>query len=306
MVMNAKSPRSPAGPVKVAALSAAVLLAPAASQAAPAPYSLPWQMRPTVAVNVVRTDTSFAFYEPVDGGGGFTTASMLLASWKVTPRLAPFVRFGAVRNAPGTGPAASSVVNPALGATYALPLGESMRLALFLGLTLPVGMSGGNSPEPAVAAATRSGILARSAMDNAMFAVNDFTVFPGVGLSYSAGGFTAQVEATILQLTRVRGEQVQTDSAKTNFTSGLHLGYFLHTAVSLGGEVRYQRWLSTPSLITSPEQRDNLTVAVGPRFHLKVREGLVLRPGLSYSLALDAPMSKLRYSIVQLDVPIVF
>ncbi len=305
--MLSQSLRTTPGRVKAAVLAAVTLLAPAASRAAtPAPYSVPWQLRPTAALNVVRSDTTLALNQPVDGGQGVTVASMLLASYKVTPQLAPFVRLGAVRNSPATGPSGSSFVNPALGATYALPLNDSLRLALFLGFTLPVGMSGGNEPEASVVAATRSGVLARSAMDNAMFAVNDFTVFPGVGLSYTAGGFTAQLEATVLQLTRVRGEAVQTDRSKTNFTSGVHLGYFVLPVMSLGGEVRYQRWLSTPASVTSPELRDNLTVAVGPRFHVKLRDGLTLRPGLAYAFALDAPMSKLKYSIVQLDIPVAF
>jgi hypothetical protein len=299
--------RSTSGRVKAASLAAVSLLAPVASQAAsPAPYSLPWQLRPTAAINVVRSDTALALSQPVDGGQGVTVASMLLASYKVTPQFAPFVRLGVVRNNPAAGPSASSFVNPALGGTYALPLTDSLRLALFLGLTLPVGMSGGNEPDASVAAATRSGVMARSAMDNAMFAVNDFTVFPGVGLSYTSGGFTAQVEATVLQLTRVRGEAVQPDRSKTNFTSGLHLGYFVLPVMSLGGEVRYQRWLSTPASVTSPELRDNLTVAIGPRFHIKLEGGPTLRPGLAYAFALDAPMSKLKYSIVQLDIPVAF
>jgi hypothetical protein len=299
--------RSTSGRVKAASLAAVTLFAPVASQAAtPAPYSLPWQLRPTAAINVVRSDTALALSQPVEGGQGVTVASMLLASYKVTPKFAPFVRLGAVHNNPASGPSASSFVNPALGGTYALALNDSLRLALFLGLTLPVGMSGGNEPDAAVAAATRSGVMARSAMDNAMFAVNDFTVFPGVGLSYTASGFTAQVEATVLQLTRVRGEAVQPDRSRTNFTSGLHLGYFVLPVMSLGGEVRYQRWLSTPASVTSPELRDNLTVAVGPRFHIKLKDGPTLRPGLAYAFALDAPMSKLKYSIVQLDIPVAF
>lgn len=299
--------RSTSGRVKAASLAAVSLLAPVASQAAtPAPYSLPWQLRPTAAINVVRSDTALALSQPVDGGQGVTVASMLLASYKVTPQFAPFVRLGVVRNNPAAGPSASSFVNPALGGTYALPLTDSLRLALFLGLTLPVGMSGGNEPDASVAAATRSGVLARSAMDNAMFAVNDFTVFPGVGLSYVAGGFTAQVEATVLQLTRVRGEAMQQDKSRTNFTSGLHLGYFIIPAVSVGGELRYQRWLSTPSTVTSEELRDNLTAAVGPRFHIKLSDTVIMRPGLSYAFALDAPMKRSDYSIFQLDVPVLF
>lgn len=288
-------------------LLAAAALAPTSALAAPkAPYSLPWQLRPTAAVNVVRSDTALAFSSPEGVGDSTTTASMLLASYKVTPHFSPMVRVGFVHNAPGTGASGASLINPVLGGTYSIDLSESLRMGLFLGLTLPVGRGGGNTPEAATAAAARSGILARSAMDNAMFAVNDFTVFPGVGLSYTSGGFTAQVEATVLQLTRVRGEAVQADKSRTNFTSGLHLGYFPHPTVSVGGELRYQRWLSTPTTVTSEELRDNLTAAVGPRFHLKLSDSVVMRPGLSYAMGLDAPMSKLKYSIVQLDVPILF
>jgi hypothetical protein len=289
-----------------ASLTVVAVLAPASALAAPPPYSLPWQLRPTAAVNVVRSDTAIAFSSPESVGSSTTTASMLLASYKLTPNLAPLVRVGYVNNSPGTGPSGSSLVNPVLGATYAHSFSESLRLGVFLGVTIPVGMGGGNTPEAATAAAARSGILARSAMDNAMFAVNDFTVFPGVGLSYVSGGFTAQVEATLLQLTRVRGEAVQPDSSKTNFTTGLHLGYFPHPLFSVGGDLRYQRWLSTPRSVTSDELRDNLTAAVGPRLHIQLSEKLVMRPGLAYAFALDAPMNKLKYSIVQLDVPVSF
>jgi hypothetical protein len=282
-------------------------LGPLSAGAAPkAPYSLPWQLRPTAAVNVVRSDTSLALSSTDATGDSVTTAAMLLASYKITPHLAPLVRVGYVDHAPGTGSPGAALVNPVLGAIYSHDLSETLRLGFFLGVTVPVGMGGGDTPEPATLAAARAGVLARSAMDNAMFAVNDFTVFPGVGLSYVAGGFTAQVEATVLQLTRVRGEAVQPDKSRTNFTSGLHLGYFVHPAVSLGGELRYQRWLSTPSTVTSEELRDTLTVAAGPRFHLKLSDTVVVRPGLSYALALDAPMKTSNYSIFQLDVPVLF
>lgn len=288
-------------------LLAVAALAPSSALAAPkAPYSLPWQLRPTAAVSVVRSDTALAFSSPENVGGSTTTATLLLASYKVTPNFSPLVRVGFVNNAPGSGGSGASLVNPVLGGTYSIDLSDSLRMGLFLGVTLPVGMGGGNTPEAATAAAARSGILARSAMDNAMFAVNDFTVFPGVGLSYTSGGFTAQVEATVLQLTRVRGEAVQADTSKTNFTSGLHLGYFLHPAVSVGGELRYQRWLSTPAAVTSEELRDNVTAAIGPRFHIQLSKTMVMRPGLAYAVGLDAPMSKLKYSIVQLDVPVLF
>lgn len=273
----------------------------------PSPYSLPWQLRPTGAASAVRSDTAFAFYQsPTTGQGGFTAASMLLVSYKVMPNLAPLLRFGFVSNSPpgGTG-AGSALVNPVLGATYAVPLSQELRLGLFLGVALPMGMGGGNARDAATFNAVKSGVLARSAMDNAMFAVNDLTVFPGVGLSFTRGRLTLQVEATVLELLRARGEAVQSDTAKTNFTSGLHVGYFVHPMLSLSAELRYQQWIIPPAG-TSRAALNNLTVAVGPRLHVKLADGVWARPGLAYATALDAPMTASNYQIVQLDVPISF
>ena len=63
--------------------------------------------------------------------------------------------------------------------------------------------------------AARTATSARSALDNAMFAVDDFTVFPGVNVAYVNGGFTAQAEATLSQLTRVRGATDDKDPSTT-------------------------------------------------------------------------------------------
>lgn len=58
--------------------------APPHAKPKPPPYSLPWQLRPAVAGNVVRSDTALALYEdPTTGQSGSTVASMLLASYKV-------------------------------------------------------------------------------------------------------------------------------------------------------------------------------------------------------------------------------
>ncbi len=274
-----------------------------AAPAAVAQYSVPWQLRPSAALNVVRTDTSVAFYEP-GAEDAVTVASLLLASYRVTPQFAPMVRLGVVHDTLGDD--GTSFINPVVGGTYQLQLNPEMRLAFFLGLTVPVGMGGGDTPDAAQARASRSGILARSAMDNAMFAVNDFTVFPGVGFSWIKGRFSVQAEATVLQLTRVRGEAVQADSSRTNFTSGLHVGAFIVPQLSVGAELRYQRWLSTPVAVeANPALRDTLTLAAGPRGHFKVG-GVTLRPGLSFTLGLDDPMDAQSYRVVQLDVPINF
>lgn len=280
---------------------------PAPTPPPPAPYSTPWQLRPAAPASVVRSDTSVAFMRNANGDPGSTVATMLLLSQKVRPDLAPFVRVGFVGNTPPVGGQnGGSFVNPLVGAIYGTKLSDTVRFAASLAFAIPIGMGGGDNPDPATVAAARSGVLARSAMDNAMFAVNDFVVIPGVDIAYVSNGFTAQLEATVLQLTRVKGAAVQPDASKTNFTSGLHVGYFVHPKVSIAAELRYQRWLSTPAAVTSELLRDNLTIAAGPRMHFKLSDKMWIRPGLSYSRGLDRPMSTQSYDIVQLDVPFFF
>lgn len=279
---------------------------PPTSSAKAPPYSLPWQLRPVVAGNVIRSDTAFAFYKPPSGESANTVASMLLASVKVTSEMAPLVRLGVVHAELPNGHSATNLINPVLGLTYAPKFGPNYRLGLFLGVAFPIGGGGGDTPSPNHALANAAGIAARSAMDNAMFAVNYFTVFPGVGFAYTASGFTAQAEVTLLQLTHARGSDSE-DRSRTNLTMGVHLGYFLFPALSLGAELRHQRWISTPSPVKSNvASRDTSTVAVGPRFHFQVSEGLWLRPGVALVLPVDAPMSQSDYKVVQLDIPVAF
>jgi hypothetical protein len=233
---------------------------------------------------------------------------MLLASYRVVPVLAPMVRVGFVSNHPDEGASGQSFVNPVLGVTYAPKLPAPLRLALFFGVALPLGTGGGRDPDPEVAQANApAGVLARSALDNAMFAVNYLTVFPGLGLAVVAGGFTVQVEATLLQLTQVRGQEPLDDS-NTNFTTGLHAGYFVFPFLSVGAELRHQRWITTPAAVgadPSRATRDNTTLAFGPRVHVRVGEA-VLRPGIALVLPLDDVMADAEYKIVQLDLLLTF
>jgi hypothetical protein len=250
-------------------------------------------------------DTAFAFRD-VNGQSGTTVASMLAVSYKATASLAPLVRLGLVHDSPPTGDAGTAFLNPVVGATYVIPLSPELRLALFLGVTVPVGGGGGNTPDRATRGALAAGIAARSSMDNAMFAVNYLTAFPGVDLALVSGGFTAQVEATLFQLTRVRGDLIDKDSSRTNFTTGLHVGYFVVPMLSFGAELRYQAWLSNPTLPDGDPRRDTATFAVGPRLHLKLGETEWLRPGIAYARALDKPMTDQKYNIVQVDIPFAF
>jgi hypothetical protein len=283
-----------------------------------APYSLPFQLRPAQAVSVVRTDTSFAFYDdPATSAAGTTIASTLLASYKVTDNISPLVRVGMVSNSPPNVDGAAGFLNPVLGVTYGTTLTPELRLALFFGTALPFGSGGGDTPDPAKAASNAAGIRARSAMDNAMFAVNDLVLFPGVSLAYVASGLTVQIEATVLELLRVRGEDavnamgapLNPDSSRTNFTSGVHVGYFFFPELSGAVELRHQRWLSTPTAIENDATdtlRDTTTVAVGPRLHFKMGEKSWIRPALAFAFGLDDPLKRWESRSVQLDIPVIF
>lgn len=290
--------------------------APAAPPAPPAPYSLPFQLRPAAAANVVRSDTSFMKYEDVNGSGGFTVATTLLASWKIPGTgaagygFAPLVRFAAVSDSPPGSVANGggfAVVNPLAGVTYAFPLGGGFRAAAFFGTTIPVGMGGGDTPNAGQADARSVGPFARAAMDNALFAVNDWATIPGVDVAYVGHDFTVQAEATLFELVRVRGAQAQHEATKTNFTAGLHAGWFATRMLSIGAELRYQRWIDAPfAAETGKTSLDNMTFALGPRFHIPVGSTWV-RPGVAFSRGMDRPLAgAMNADIVQVDVPVVF
>ncbi len=308
----------PAGVDAPAAAEPAVL----ARQPAPPkpPYSIPFQLRPAAAVTVMRADTSFGMYDDpaADSADGTAIVSTLLGSYKLSDSFAPLVRLGMVSNSPpGTAEGAVGFLNPILGATYFLPLTPELRFAAFFGVALPVGSGGGNTPNPAKATANAAGIRARSALDNALFAVNDVVLLPGVDLAYVAHGFTLQVEATLAQLFRARGSearnaagaQLNPDSARTNFTAGIHAGYFIYPELSLGAELRHQRWLSTPRAIANDPTgtlRDTTSIALGPRVHFKLGDKSWLRPAIAFTMGVDDPQLRWEQKSVQLDIPVIF
>ena len=326
------------GPVASVAATAQPV-APSPSTAPPAPYSLPWQLRPVAAATVLRLDTSFATYtDPATHNDGTTVASMFLASYKVTPNLAPLFRIGFVQNSPG--PAAVDATGKAIKATYPTVAGNAtsnplvgliygrkanaFKFAGFLAATIPIGGGGGppTPTMPGIAGAESQGVWARSAMDNAMFAVNYFAAIGGLDGAYVASKLTVQAEATLFQLFRTRGDNNLTasnDKTRTNSTFGIHAGYFVLPILSLGAELRYQRWLSTPTtgakntmtgVVTSTSfadyKMDSTTAAIGPRFHFKLGKNMWCRPGISYARGLDRPITDASYNMVQVDVPVVF
>ena len=305
----------PGGPAPAAtAVSSPALEAPTPLPAPP--YSLPWQLRPIAVATAIRSDSSVAFYD-TNGASGSTVATLLAGSYQLTPHLAPLVRLGFVQNdAPGTAPGGSSFVNPIVGLTYVRRMG-SFRWAAFAGGTVPIGAGSGDHPDAGVAAANTAGLQARSGMDNSMFVVNYFTGIVGADAAYVDRKLTVQVEATLFQLLRVHGDDAgagSTDAARTNSTMGIHVGYFLLPVLSLGAELRYQRWLTTPTKLNTTGAKvdipganmDTTTVAIGPRAHFAIGKGMWLRPGISYARALDLPLSSSSYNMVQVDLPVIF
>lgn len=268
------------------------------------PYSLPWALRPIIPVSVARLDTVVALYRDLQDDLGVTTVLMPTAGYRITPQLMGIARLGLTGAAlPGAAPGAVSVSNPLLGAIYGVRLSNSLRFACFLGGTIPIGSGGDKSADPAAAAANAAGLLARAAMDNAMFAPNDVTVIPGLDLAYVNHRLTVQIEVTFLQLMRVKNEAAQSDRFKTNMTLGLHAGYFLHRLLSAALELRYQRWLAPPAVVSTME---NLSLALGPRFHFPLPGGGVLRPSISYSAGLAGTLHDRSYHAIGVDVPYLF
>jgi hypothetical protein len=271
-----------------------------------------------MAATAVRSDTSFAAYQNGDARGGFAVVSELAGSYRVPGTgagpgtgLAPFLKLTVVNDsAPGSATGGFAFVNPLLGAMYGLSLGGGVRAGASIGFTVPVGMGGGDSPDKGAMDARTVGPIVRADMENSIFAVNDLAVIPGIDLAYVAHRLTAQAEATLFQLWRVRGSASQPEASKTNLTAGAHVGFFLLDVLSLGAEIRYQRWLNAPITVDQHKpgtSNDMVSLGVGPRFHFHIAGDIWLRPGVAYTRGFDHPMtSPGNYNVVQLDVPAVF
>jgi hypothetical protein len=268
----------------------------------PSNYSLPWSLRPAIAATVARADAAFAFQDTAT-----TIASTYSLSVKLLPDFAVFGRIAHVYNAPDASRQSDALGNPLLGALYTPEIAPHLRLVLCLGATIPIGMGGGNDGDAASYKAINAGVYARSAMDNALFAVNYFAPNAAVGAAYIRNALTVQGEVSLAELIRVRGESVEKDDARTNAMFGVHAGYALVDWLIVSAELRYQRWLSTPAAVNKdPSKRDQATAGLGARFVVPLAPGIVARPGIAYFHPLDDPMSAAGYRIVVADVPVTF
>ena len=73
--------------VLLASLGAARVTAETPTPAAPpAPYSLPWLLRPALPASVLRLDETMAFFEdPSSGQGSATYVTSLIATYRLHP-----------------------------------------------------------------------------------------------------------------------------------------------------------------------------------------------------------------------------
>lgn len=281
----------------------------------PPPYVLPWALRPVIAPSVLRWDTTLALYEdPETAARGVTLVSGLLGVYKVPGTGGPsaglnvLARLTLAHDQPPAGPRGTLLANPLVGAAYAFRFRHELRLNAALLLALPLGTGGGDEPPPEVAAVRPKAQLARAAMENSLYATNDLVPAPGIGFGYVRYGLVVQAEATLLFLIRVRGEAAQQEAFKLNLATGLFVAYFVVPRhLSLGLELRYQRWLVPPAAAEAdPALLDNLSLAGGPRFHVPLGGSAWLRCGLSYGGGLDDPLHGRRYGLLQIDCPVTF
>jgi hypothetical protein len=268
-----------------------VLAAPAA-----APYTGPLQLRGAVAANAVRSETALGF---ADNGGAI--ASYLSASYKFLPDVAGVVRVGMASASPDVGSAPVALMNPQLGVLWSPKLGESFRLSPFLAVTLPVGMGGGEDPDPGVVASLAAARQARFALDGAIALPNHVWVAGGLSAAWIAYGLTVQAELTLVEGIQVRGPAAA-DDTMTNSLGGVFVGYALLPVLSVGAELRYQRFVSTPtSVVKDPDARDQLSFAAGARGHIPL-DGVTVRPGVSYGRALGGVGGRLHTQALVFDL----
>ncbi|MCL2626378.1 MAG: hypothetical protein FWD46_06155 [Cystobacterineae bacterium] len=300
--------------------------APAPKKAA-APYTLPFQLRPISAGNVVRLDNTLALYDAtestVPGGKGMKEVSVLNAGYTFAPDFGLLARIGVANDFPDKDvtPGAkngSALTNGILFLNYTPKfLDGALRTAFYLGVSAPIGSGGGNNGDQSLRAVNSGSGLVRANMDGALHLVNDMAIIPGVDIAYVAYGLTVQLEVTYLEIFRVRGEEKQVaEVAKRNLVGGLFVGYSIIPQLAVGVELRYQRWLKPPRAIQnnldsdSPEANDradlqmqNMTIAIGLRGNFKIGEKTFFRPAISYAMGIMGQIADQKYHLIQLDLP---
>lgn len=265
------------------------------------PYSIPWNLRPLPAVNLVRLDHSLGLhdaYGPTSSGLAGTFTQLVTLGVRVADAVMLIARWGWDWTSRPDSASASTIL---LGANITTRLESVYRLSVFVAATVPNFETNGRPSH-------RDARLARASMDNAMFLPGHAAAVAGVGFAWIDQGWTVQAEATLFALGRVTAAS---DDAIVNATFGAHVGYFVVPQLSVSGELHHQHFLSDPVVLRramdyGEELRSQTSGTLGVRAHWNVAGSLWIRPGLAWTIGFDAPMAADSWQVIQLDVPILF
>lgn len=275
-------------------LLAVLELLPAVALAGP--YSSPFQLRSAVPGTSIKTDTAIASAE-----NGSTVVSFLSASVKVLPEVATSVRVGFASMSPANGPGSPAFMNPQVGVLWSPKIRDDLRISPCFSITLPVGMGGGESPDAAVTASLGGAKQARFMLDSSIASPNHLGLGLGLSVAWFDHGLTLQADANVNQSFQTRGPE-SVDDAITNSIAGLFAGYAILPQLSVGAELRYQRYLTTPASVAKNAQlRDQASFAVGARGTFDL-EAFKLKPGVSYGHAIGGAMGAGDTNVVLLDL----
>lgn len=278
---------------------------PVGPSPAASPVLLPFGLRGVGVGNAIRLDQTFASYTTADKVYQ-ESVHLLGASVKIGDSFALSVRSGFERYGQPDKPVTTALLNTVVGGQYSTKLSSTLRFAGLLGVALPTASGAGNAPSPDVAAAHRAGSLARGLMNGILFTPNEVYALFGADLAFVARGFTAQLEITVAPGARVRGEVATPDASKVNSVNGLALGYYVIPQLSVGAELWYQRWLSTPASVEKDASlRDALSLVGGVRGHIDAG-AVKVRPGVSYGVGIRGTLADKHVHMLQLDVPVSF
>lgn len=290
-----------------AAFSCSLIASAAAAQTPATPatqrsgYSLPWGLRPAIAADLARLDTTVAVHAQGVGAAFVLTAGG--RPFASLPDVGFYGRIALAHNAPDGSASGTALGNPMALALWTPRVAEVFRLSFCAGVSIPVGMGGGSAPDPAVRAAALSGVWTRSSIDSDLFASNYLAAMAGVGFAYVAHGLTVQAEVTLLELARTR---VDADESRLNFTSGLHVGYRVIPQLTVSAEMRYQRWISTPRAVESnAAAREQLTAGLGVRGNFPLSDTALMRPGVAYFHPVGGVMDQRDFRVLVFDVAFV-
>jgi hypothetical protein len=265
-----------------------------------------WALRGLSVTNVVRVDTVTAMSSQ-QATPSNEQVTFLSGCYRLNDNFGVSAKWGFWHYAPNNGAQIDAYSNPAAYVNFAVPIDRHFSFAAIAGLSAPIGSGGGNSPDSNVYASVSATKYAKAMLENSLLSPNEVGVPLGFDFGYREGRFTAQLEANMSVLARVKGEAKTPDSARIPAWAAAMVGYFILPELSAAAELRYTTSLTTTAAIAKdPSTRDNMSFAVGVRGYVRIANNIAFRPGVSYGRGIEGRLNDLGYQYVQVDFPMVF